>query len=350
MPTIKDVAQASGYSVCTVSKALSGKGYIRESTKERILKVVEEIGYHPNHLAVSLKTGRTRALALIVPDVTNVYFSRLEKYVDHYAGQFGYMVYLCNTNNSLEREESYVQNLSEGRVDGVLITTCTTEHKHVNRLREAGIPYVYLNREFKDDREHCLPMHNEQGAYECVSFLTEKGFTRIGGVFQSFSNTSFAERYHGMKRALEDAGLKMDDSLCLFDMDDLDNAHVQIRKLLTRPDRPEAMFAANDMLALSVYQAAYETGLRIPDDLSVVGYDNSYMSDKLAPKLTSYYSPVRESAETAIRYLMAVLDHRTPDKLNMLEGWLVEKESVSDKNRKYSVRIESVSRKQDVSV
>ncbi len=333
MPTIKDVAQASGYSVCTVSKALSGKGYIKESTKEQILRVVDEIGYHPNHLAVSLKTGKTRALALIVPDVTNVYFSRLEKYVDHYAGQYGYMVYLCNTNNSLDREKSYVSNLSEGRVDGVLITPCTTEHKHIVRLGEFGIPYVYLNRDFKDDAQHCLPLHNEDGGYECVRYLIRKGFKRIGAVFQSFSNTSFKERYAGMKRALEEAGLEMDDSLCIFDMDDLDNAHESIRELLMRPDRPEAIFAANDMLALSVYQAAYESGLRIPDDLSVVGYDNSYMSDKMAPKLTSYYSPVRESAELAIRYLMAILDHRAPEEMNTLDGWLVEKESVSDKNR-----------------
>ncbi len=337
MPTIKDVAQASGYSVCTVSKALSGKGYIKESTKEQILKVVDEIGYHPNHLAVSLKTGKTRALALIVPDVTNVYFSRLEKYVDHYAGQFGYMVYLCNTNNSLEREKSYVSNLSEGRVDGVLITPCTPEHGHVGRLKEAGIPYVYLNRYYRDDSEHCLPLSNEHGAYECVNYLIRKGFRRIGGVFQSFSNTSFEERYKGMKRALEEAGIQMDESLNVFDLDDLDNAHTQIRKLLTGSDRPEAIFAANDMLALSVYQAAYESGLRIPDDLSVIGYDNSYMSDKMAPKLTSYYSPVRESAEVAIRYLMAILDKRSPEKMERLDGWLVEKESVLDKNRKQSL-------------
>ena len=328
MATIKDVARSSGYSVCTVSKALSGKGYIKSTTKRKILQVVDEIGYHPNHLAVSLKTGRTMALALIVPDVMNVYFSRLEKYVDHYAGQFGYMVYLCNTNNSPEQERSYIKNLSEGRVDGVIITPCTTQLDHIQYLKNAGIPYVYMNRYVSDDPEHSLPLNNEKGGYECVRYLVDKGFRRIGGVFQSFSNTSFPQRYSGMKKALEEAGIESDESLCLFDMDDLDNAHVRIRGLLERDDRPEAVFAANDMLALSVYQAAYECGLRIPDELSVVGYDNSYMSDKMAPKLTSYYSPVRESAECAIRYLMAVLDDRVPEKMEMLDGWLVERESV----------------------
>lgn len=334
MATIKDVARVSGYSVCTVSKALSGKGYVKDSTKEKILQVVDQIGYQRNHLAVSLKTGRTRALALIVPDVMNVYFSRLQKYVDYYGSQFGYMVYLCNTNNSLERERSYVRNLSEGRVDGVLITPCTPEHDHIRKLRQAGIPYIYMNRYFEDEPERCLPLNNGKGGYECVSYLVRNGFRRIGGIFQSFSNTSFVERYQGMKEALEEAGLCLDEGMCLFDMDDLDNAHLKIRSLLTGGKRPEAIFAANDMLALSVYQAAYECGLRIPDDLSVVGYDNSYMSDKVAPKLTSYYSPVRESAETAIRYLMAEFDGREPEKMNMLDGWLVEKGSVRKSNNR----------------
>ncbi len=328
MATIKDVAQVSGYSVCTVSKALSGKGYIKESTREKILKVVDEIGYTPNHLAVSLKTGRTKALALIVPDVTNVYFPRLEKYVDRYAGEYGYMTFLCNTGNSLEREKSFIRTLSEGRVDGVLITPCSPEHKHIQELEHIGIPYIYLNRNFADDQEHSLPLHNEKGAYECVKYLIDRGFQRIGGIFQSFSNISFRERYDGMKRAMTEAGLELDESLCLFNKDDLDNVHKDILEILKRKDRPEAFFAGNDMLALSVYQAAWECGLRIPDDLSVVGYDNSYMSDKMAPKLTSYYSPARECAEVAIRNMMATLDGRTPGEMSVPDGWLVEKESV----------------------
>ena len=142
MPTIKDVAEVSGYSVCTVSKALSGKGNIREDTRRKILAVVEEIGYHPNRLAVSLKTGRTNSLALIVPDVTNIYFPRLEKYVEQYASQKGYMVFLCDAGNSFEREKNFIEELSRGRVDGVIVTPSTPEHDHIMRLKELGIPCI----------------------------------------------------------------------------------------------------------------------------------------------------------------------------------------------------------------
>lgn len=328
MATIKDVARISGYSVCTVSKALSGKGYIRDSTKEKILHVVKEVGYRPNQLAVSLKTGHSKTLALIVPDVMNAYFPRLEKYVDRYAGQYGYMVILCNTNNSLEREKQYIQNLIKWHVDGVIITPCSPEHSHFRQLKEEGIAYVYLNRHIEGDLGHCIELDNRRGGYECTDYLVRQGFTRISGIFQSFGNSSHEERFEGMKKALADAGLSCDQNICLFGVDDFDKASVMIHGLLEREDRPEAIFASNDMLALSVYQAADECGLKIPDDLSVVGYDNSWMSDKIVPKLTSYYSPARESAESAIRFLVKEIAKEQPEKPDILEGRLIEKESV----------------------
>lgn len=331
MATIKDVAEASGYSVCTVSKAISGKGYIRDSTREKILKVVKEIGYSPNHLAVSLKTGRTYALALIVPDVTNIYFPRLEKYVERYAEEKGYMVYLCNANHDLEREKKFIESFSQGRVDGVLITPCSEEHRHIQKLQETEIPYLILNRSYEDDRDHCLPLDNEKGAYVCVTYLLEHGYRKIGGVFQSFSNSSHRDRYRGVMRAIEKHGCSLDEMMCLFGMDDLEMAHVQIGQLLSRENRPEAIFAANDMLALSVYQAAYEQSLRIPDDLAVVGYDNSIIADKLAPKLTSFYQPAKECSRCAVDYITAAIEGRELPPLQMLEGELVERESVGDR-------------------
>ena len=241
MPTIKDVAEVSGYSVCTVSKALSGKGNIREDTRRKILAVVEEIGYHPNRLAVSLKTGRTNSLALIVPDVTNIYFPRLEKYVEQYASQKGYMVFLCDAGNSFEREKNFIEELSRGRVDGVIVTPSTPEHDHIMRLKELGIPYVYLNRYFQDDPDRCIRIDNERGAFECVSYLLDQGYRRIGAVLQSFRNTSYRERYEGMKRAFAQHGMQLDEDLIVFDADDLENSHHAIGALLKKKNSHGSM-------------------------------------------------------------------------------------------------------------
>ncbi len=328
MPTIKDVAQASGFSVCTVSKALSGKGSLRDETRKRILEVVDEIGYHPNRLAVSLKTGRTNTLALIVPDVTNTYFPRLEQYVEKYASQRGYMVILCNAANSYEREKKFMTELSRGRVDGVIVVPSTPRHEHIMKLGESGIPYVYVNRYFEDDIDRCILANNEEGGYECVSYLLDAGFTRIGAVFQSFQNISYAERYQGMERAFKERGLRIDKSLIAFDVDDLEHAQKKIERILKRPKPPQAVFAGNDMLALNVYQLAYGAGMRLPDDLSVVGYDDSILADKLYPRLTSYYQPAKESARVAIDRIMSELNGESMEPIPVLRGHLVERGSV----------------------
>ena len=331
MPTIKDVAEVSGYSVCTVSKALSGKGNIREDTRRKILAAVEEIGYHPNRLAVSLKTGRTNSLALIVPDVTNIYFPRLEKYVEQYASQKGYMVFLCDAGNSFEREKNFIEELSRGRVDGVIVTPSTPEHDHIMRLKELGIPYVYLNRYFQDDPDRCIRIDNERGAFECVSYLLDKGYRRIGAVLQSFRNTSYRERYEGMKRAFAQHGMQLDEDLIVFDADDLENSHHAIGALLKKKNRPEAVFATNDMLALSVYQAAYDEGLRLPEDLAVVGYDDSILAGKIVPRLTSYYQPARECAKAAIDRIMAAIEGAPAPENEILCGRLVVRDSAPGK-------------------
>ena len=134
MATIKDVAKEAGFSVCTVSRALAGKGYIKEETRQRIMEAVRTVDYRPNNLAVSLKTGRTNTLALIIPDVMNMYYPRLEKYIEKYAADQGFMVYLCNSNNDIEREKKFIENHSLKKVDGVIVTPCTNEHQHMKKL------------------------------------------------------------------------------------------------------------------------------------------------------------------------------------------------------------------------
>ena len=328
MATIKDVAKEAGFSVCTVSRALAGKGYIKEETRQRIMEAVRTVDYRPNNLAVSLKTGRTNTLALIIPDVMNMYYPRLEKYIEKYAADQGFMVYLCNSNNDIEREKKFIENLSLKKVDGVIVTPCTNEHQHIKKLNDFGIPYVYLNRNFPDDVERCIRMDNFKGAYDCVSYLLDNGYTRIGGVFQSFNNMIYEERYAGMVKALKDRGIQADKDIILLDVDDLDHSHKRIEKLLKRKHRPQAIFTSNDMLAFGVYRAAYNCGIRIPEDLSVMGYDNIIMTDKIIPPLTSYYTPAEEISRAAVEYICACISGKEADRFPIYEGKLVLRDSV----------------------
>lgn len=207
MATIKDVAKKCGYSVCTVSRAISGKGYLKEETRLKIMEAVEELGYRPSTIAVNLKTGRRQTLALILPSLTNIHYARLEKYMEACATEKGYIIYLNNAEYSLEKEKQIIENLIGMDIAGVIISPVSGEHDHIKKLANYNIPYVYLNQVFDDDLVHCLQMDNKKSAYDAVNYMIKMGHKNIGGIFQSFDNDIYRARYEGMMMALKEHGL-----------------------------------------------------------------------------------------------------------------------------------------------
>ena len=218
MATIKDVAKKSGFSVCTVSRALSGKGYLKEETRQKIMDAVKELDYRPNTLAVNLKTGRRQTLALILPSLTNIYYAKLEQYMEAYASQKGYLLYLSNTEYNLEKEKQILDNLIGMDIAGVIICTTSGEHEHIKKLNTFHIPYICLNRNFEDDPDHCLRINNRTAAFEAVDYMIRLGHTNFGGLFQSFDNGTYQERYAGMMDALALHGLSCEPNNLLFDI------------------------------------------------------------------------------------------------------------------------------------
>lgn len=334
MVTIKDVAKKCGYSVCTVSRALSGKGYLKEETKQKILETVAELGYRPNTLAVNLKTGRRQALALVLPSLTNIYYTKLEQYLEACTAEKGYIIYLNNTEYSLEKEKQILENLIGMDIAGVIITPVTSQHDHIMNLAKYDIPYVYLNRSFEDDMEHCLRLDNKKAAYEAVSYMIKLGHKNIGGIFQSFDNLTYRDRYDGMAQALKEHGLDCRPSHMLFDInpEDMGTTPGRILQLLQKPDRPEAIFACNDMTAFNIYRACYILGLRIPDHMSVFGYDDCIMANFVTPPLSTVSIPVRKLAGTAIDFIHGYLESGVRAELPILKASLIIRNSVRNLN------------------
>lgn len=329
MITIKDVAKYAGVSICTVSRTLAGKENIREETRQRVFSAVEALNYTPNASAISLKTGKAPVLALILPSLTNVYYPKLEKYIELYAAQKGYMVYLCNSEQSLTKEKNILKIISSYNASGVIITPCSHEHSHIMNLEQKGIPYVYLNRTYSDDLKHCLRINNEQAAYNAVSYLIKQGHTSIGGIFENFENMSNEERYHGMIRALTDHNIPVRDDLILLNIDNPKTAVEQLQPLFQSAKAPTAFFACNDMLALSIYQTAYKLGLCIPQDLSVMGYDNTILAEMLIPPLSSFDTPAQQLSQTAIDFIDTYIQTGCIKPLPIIEGKLIIRESVA---------------------
>lgn len=334
MATIKDVAKRCGYSVCTVSRALSGKGYLKEETRQKIMEAVEELGYRPNTLAVNLKTGRRQTLALILPSLTNIHYARLEKYMEACATEKGYIIYLNNTEYQLEKEKQIVENLIGMDIAGVIISPTGKEHGHIKKLADYKIPYVYLNHVFEDDLEHCLRLDNKKSAYDAVSYMIKLGHKKIGGIFQSFENDAYEERYEGMMLALKEHGLSCPPEHILFDVnpEDMSSTPGKILQMLQKPNRPEAIFACNDMTAFNIYRAAYILGLHIPDHLSVFGYDDCTMANFVTPPLSTVSVPVRQMSQTAVDFIHHYVETGTLKELPTLKTSLVIRNSVRNLN------------------
>lgn len=334
MATIKDVAKKCGYSVCTVSRALSGKGYLKEETKQKIMAAVKELGYRPNALAVNLKTGRRQTLALILPSLTNIYYPKLEKYLEAYATEKGYIIYLNNTEYNLEKEKQIVDNLIGMDIAGVIITPTSGEHAHIMKLAEYNIPYVYLNRYFEDDVEHCLQMDNKTAAHDAVDYMIKLGHKHIGGIFQSFDNSTYRDRYEGMLAAMEEHGLDCDPGNVMFDVnpEDTGRTPARILQFLQKPGRPEAIFACNDMTAFNIYRACYILGLRIPEHLSVFGYDDCVMANFVTPPLSTVSVPVKQIASQAVAFIHHYIETGEGQEMPILKASLMIRNSVRNRN------------------
>lgn len=329
MATIKDVAKKSGFSICTVSRALSGKGYLKEETRQKIMEAVEELNYHPNTLAANLKTGRRQTLALILPSLTNISYTKLEKYMESYASEKGYLIYLSNSDYSLDKEKQIIETLLGMDIAGVIIAPVTNEHTHIQKLSESNIPYVYLNRYFEDDPEHCIRVDNEAAAYDAVKYIIRQGHRNIGGIFQGFEDSTHQEQYKGMVKAMEEHGLVCTPEKILFDINPEDaNAPRRILQLLQMADRPEVIFADNDMTAFSIYRAAYILGLRIPEQLSVFGYDDCTMSNFVTPPLSTVSVPAKKMAAACIDFIHHFLETGELKKLPVLKASPVIRNSV----------------------
>ena len=327
MATIKDVAEMAGVSICTVSRALAGKDRIRPQTRERVLEAVKALNYEPNYSARSLKTGSTATMGLIVPDIENPYYPKIAKNIEKYSEEKGYMILLCNANEDLNKEKRLVETLKNRGVDGVIVLPCSRHIEHFKSLEKANIPYVFVNREFFGV-ENCVPSDNFYGAYEMTKYVLEKGHRRIAAAFLSFENSIYQARYEGILEALDEYGIKNCAENFLFNIKDVQDAADRLEKLFRMKERPTALISSNDMICLGAYSAAGRCGLKIPEDISVTGYDDIVMAKYMMPPLTSFRQPEDEMAKVSVDFLLACIRGEKLNRPKPLKGKIVIRESV----------------------
>jgi DNA-binding LacI/PurR family transcriptional regulator len=278
MPTIKDVALKSGYSTATISAVINNVPIVSPKAKKKILEAIEEVGYVPNAIARSLKSAKTLSLAILVHDITNPFYPEVISGLEEVAWANDYEVFLCNIENSLERESKYIDKLIEKCVDGVIISTSRKQRNpNYDKLRKHNIPYVFLNRrpdEMYED-EYFVGANNLLAAELVVEFIKEQELSKVAFISGPQQYFTFKERLEGFVRGMEKASLTLYDKWVLTSENYNEEAgYNHAKELIRSGDLPEVIFCSSDLLAFGVYTALKEECKRIPDEISLIGFDN----------------------------------------------------------------------------
>ncbi len=330
--TIKDIARITGLSTSTVSLVLNhAECRIASATREKVLKAAKEMNYRPNRLAAGLVTRKSKTIGLIVPDITNGFFAEIAAEVENECMSAGYSVILCNTNDMPAQDVHYVDLLLESNIDGVLfVTAASLERSGVDEclrlLNDADVPVVFIDREWYSETMVNVISDNEQGGYLACQHLLDLGHTRIGYISGPMGVQSAQRRLYGYIQALQDRGLPFASELVLEGDYHTESGYVLSKRLLAQD--VTAIIAGNDMMALGVYKQVREKKLKIPREISVVGFDNLAFTGFLEVPLTTVAQPTGEMGKTSAQKLLRMLD-RQPQQSAVFSPQLVVRDSTA---------------------
>jgi len=289
MATIKEVAESAGVSITTVSHIVNGTRHVSERLTVKVRSAIDELGYRPHTAARSLRSCKTHMIGLILPDNTNPFFAEIARGVEDSCFDAGYSVILCNTDNNLEKEVNYLRLLENKGVDGIAFVSIGQDHEAIEILAKQKQPHVLIDRYIPDF--DCVLVDNRVGARKAVARLIELGHRRIGFISGRRNLVPSMEREQGYREALRHLGINVDPANLVEGDFGLESGNRAALRLLSRPHRPTALFAANDMMAIGALKAARQMALRVPEDLSVIGFDDIQLSSFVSPSLTTVAQP-----------------------------------------------------------
>lgn len=309
---IKDVAAHAGVSVGTVSNVLNGRQTVSDAAAERVRAAIETLGYVRNDAARQLRAGRSRSIALVVLDASNPFFAALARGAENRAAEDGYVVLLGSSGHDPARENAYLEQFREQRVAGVLITPAHADADTVRGLQASGIPVVLVDEQPADTGVSSVSVDDVEGGHLAVSHLLAKGRRRIAVVVGPLTTRQVADRLEGARRAVAEVADARLEVVPADAMTVLAGRAVGER-LRDRADRPDAVFATNDLLAVGVLQALTILGdVEVPDEIALVGYDDIDFAAAAVVPLTSVRQPAEALGYTAVDLLLRQLDDALP--------------------------------------
>jgi DNA-binding LacI/PurR family transcriptional regulator len=302
--TIKDVARESGVNVSTVSRALNGEYGVKVGTREHVQAVADRLRYRPNRVARGLVTGRSHTLGLVISDIRNLFFADVARGAEDAAYGAGYDLVLCNSDLDPEKQMRYVQSLMEKRVDGILMNSVAAlNRKQVEQLSGIGVPIVLLNRAAPRNAFSTVSAENEAGGAMAGEYLWKLGHRKIAHLTGPRHHGNMTDRAQGFVRSLAEARRPVK-PVVLHGRNNFQGGAELAQKLIAQFPDVTAIFAASDVMAFGVIRALLEAGRRIPEDVSVIGFDDVELSTIVNPPLTTIHQPRYEIGQAAVEILL----------------------------------------------
>lgn len=335
MTNIKDIAKKAGVSVATVSHVINDTRYVSDELKKRVYDSMRELDYHPNTLASSLRSGRTRTIGLIVPDISNLFFADVARKIEDRGLEHDHSVILCNSDDDEEKEAKYIDVLIAKQVDGIIFISAGFNNKHLQKLMSKRIPIVVADRDLADVAADVVIVDNLNGGYIATKYLISLGHRKIACISGPSRLTPSAQRIEGYRKALDEAGIIENGSLQTAGDFRFQGGEDAMTKLLESVDPPTAVFACNDMMAVGAMRAIHNKGLNVPEDISIIGFDDIQISQRVYPSITTIAQPMKEMAEKVVDYLIERIRIKSDRKIEkepdfhktILETYLVVRDS-----------------------
>lgn len=312
MATIKDVAARAKVSSATVSHVINGTRKVAPATIQRVQQAMKELDYHPNAVAQSLRTQKTNVIGAVVSDITNPFFATLIRGAEDAAIEAGYSLIVCNSDESLEKEDRYVRLLKRRQIDGLIISPVGDgSHSVVHELPKWKVPFVFVDRRVEDIEADAVLSDNVDGAYKATRHLIERGHRRIGLILGIKGATTTEERLAGYRKALDEAGIPFTEELVTYGGYRIEGGQRASERFLSLSESPTALFSTNNLMTIGVLQELFRSQVAIPEQMAVVSFDDLNLGELFQPPLTSITQDPYGIGRTAMGVL---LDRSEDDK------------------------------------
>jgi LacI family transcriptional regulator len=326
--TLKEVAKQAGVSTATVSNVLNATKYVSDEVKEQVNSVMKALNYQPNSIAKSLRIQKSRIIGLLIPEIDNPFYSSVVRGIENELAANNYNVLLCITDSSVEKEREYLEGLIGKRIDGLIVSSAGNTGDYFLSLESAGVPIVFLNRCPPSMNCDVIMTNNTRGAYSATEHLITHGYRKIGIITGPPSISTGKDRITGFRRALEDYGIAELESLVKEGLFDYQSGYEKMKELMEQELKPEAVFISNNSMTLGGYKYLKEKGIRIPEEVAVIAFDDPEWAELVNPPLTSVRQQTYELGIQAAKLMTSsIKDQKTKRDIVYMDTSLIIRQS-----------------------